>query len=198
LIACYQFAPALFQRDYAIQAMPIFKSENFKFLLKKARENCSIEKMLPANFYCIDNAEPANKALLKNIENFNKAVEFIQLEWTGSLHSNWCAKDDFLNMDVAALYPELTGNIFIPINPPYGIRLGKNEDTVKLYKQIAKQVNALSALTKKHGKQVAGFILCPGEDAWSAFCKTLSKAKIETYHITQGGLDIRVAQFCIG
>jgi 23S rRNA G2445 N2-methylase RlmL len=198
VIACYQFAPALLQRTYAIQAMPLFNSENFNFLLKKARENCSVEKMQPGNFYCVDNVEAANKALLNNIENFNKAVELNQLKWNGAAHSNWCANDDFLKMDVVALYPELTGNIFIPINPPYGIRLGKNDDTVTLYKQIAKQVNALSVYAKKQGKQVAGFILCPGEGTWSGFCKTLSKAKIETYHITQGGLDIRVAQFCIG
>jgi 23S rRNA G2445 N2-methylase RlmL len=105
--------------------------------------------------------------------------------------------DDFVKMNVASVFASLPGNIFIPINPPYGLRLGKNNDTVALYKQIASQINALSGLVKKRKNHVLGFILCPSEETWSEFCKSLSGADIDTYHMTQGGLDIRVAQFYI-
>ena len=104
---------------------------------------------------------------------------------------------DFLKMDVATTFTDLPGNIFIPINPPYGIRLGNTSDTLMQYKQIARQVNTLSGLAKKRSNHVVGFILCPSEETWSGFCKTLTKATIDTYHLTQGGLDIRVAQFYI-
>src|SRR3990167_2780473 len=38
-IATYLFAPVLFERGYALQLMPLFRSENYNYLLKKAREN---------------------------------------------------------------------------------------------------------------------------------------------------------------
>ena len=177
--------------------MPLFRSDNFNYLLKKAREHYSIDKLTPANFYCVDNAESANDALLKNIESFKQAVERNQLAWCGPENNKWLLQDDFLKMDVNTIFADLPGNIFIPINPPYGIRLGKSNDAVTLYKQIARQINALSGLTKKRNNQVAGFILCPSEESWSVFCKTLAGATIDTYHLTQGGLDIRVAQFYI-
>lgn len=196
-MTCYQFAPVLFERTYAVQEMPLFRSDNFNYLLKKAREHCLIGKLTPANYYCVDNAESANEALLKNIESFKLAVEKNQLDWNGTEESKWAHDDDFLKMDIAAALADLPGNIFMPINPPYGLRFGKSNDTVTLYKQIALQVNALAGLLKKRKNHVTGFVLCPSEESWSSFCKTLSGAAIDTYHLTQGGLDIRVAQFYI-
>jgi hypothetical protein len=154
-----------------------------------------IEKLSPDNFCCIDNSESANNALLNNIANFKHAVEINQFTWNGGDGSQWLLSDNFLKIDVAAVVEKLQGNIFMPINPPYGIRLGKSNDTVLLYKQIAQQINVFFDLVKKRKTQIAGFILCPSEESWSAFCKALSGATIDTYHLTQGGLDVRVAQF---
>lgn len=193
----YQFPPVLFERAYAIQDMPLFRSDNFNYLLKKAHENCGIEKLSSNHFYCVDNAENANEALLKNIENFKLAVENNQFSWGGAAAGDKIILENFVKMDMVAVLADLPGNIFIPINPPYGLRLGKNNDTVALYKQIARQINALSVTLKKRKNHMLGFVLCPSEETWSEFCKSLTGADIDTYHMTQGGLDIRVAQFYI-
>lgn len=195
-MTCYQFAPALFEREYALQSMPLFREDNFNYLLKKAREFCVIEKLTPGNYYCLDNLESANEALLQNLDNFKQAVEKNQFAWSGEGHE-WSHLDDFMKMDVAAIMNDLPGNIFIPMNPPYGIRLGKSHDAVVLYKHIAQQINKLYTSAKKRKTRVTGFILCPSEESWSVFCKNLTGALIDTYHLTQGGLDIRVAQFCL-
>lgn len=198
LIACYLFSPVLFERAYAIQDMPLFRSDNFNYLIKKARENCLLEKLAPENIYCMDNAKSANDALLKNIENFKHAVEKNQSSWVESGTGGWVVLDDFLKMDIPASLAKLSGNIFIPINPPYGLRLGNSDNTVMLYKQIARQINKFIEQSKIRKTELLGFILCPSEESWSGFCKTLTNASVETYHITQGGLDIRVLQFYYG
>lgn len=191
------FAPVLFNRAYALQFMPLFRSDNYNYLLKKARDNCLMSSFVPTNFYCIDNTQATHDALLKNMTNFKQAVVDNQFEWQDMENNNWLHDEDFLQMDIEKLFVDAPRNVFMPINPPYGIRLGKSSETVKLYQQTARQINALSHTLKASGKNVLGFILCPSEDAWSQFCKTLMKANVYTYHITQGGLDIRVAQFYI-
>lgn len=196
-IARYQFSPVLFERKYAVQEMPLYRADNFNYLLKKSLEHCLIDSMNPESFYCIDNAESANKALLENVGSFKRAVEMSQLSWTGAEKTNWYLQENFLKMDLSRVIATMNGSLFVPINPPYGIRLADNQDTVTIYKKIAQQLNILSGLTKSRGDHLLGFILCPSEDAWSCFCKTLNGAAIDTYHINQGGLDIRVCQFYI-
>lgn len=189
----YQFAPVLFDRAYAIQSMPLFRADTFNYLHKKAREHCAIDKLSLEKYACIDNDKSANDSLLKNIDNFKCAVEKNQFNWPDA---NVMVQDsDFLTIDAAAVMEKLTGNIFLPLNPPYGIRLEKSNDVVARYKKIAEQMNALAGLAKKRKTHLAGFVLCPSEEAWSSFCKTLKGAVMTTYHMTQGGLDIRVAQF---
>jgi hypothetical protein len=93
---------------------------------------------------------------------------------------------------------ELSGNIFIPLNPPYGIRLNHGSHaTIAFYKKIAEKINTLSLTTQKNKHAILGFILCPTQETWSAFTRNLQSSKMETYHFTQGGLDIRVCQFFI-
>jgi hypothetical protein len=82
--------------------------------------------------------------------------------------------------------------VFIPLNPPYGIRLGQSAGTTALYKQISQKMNAIASQVARGRKSVAGLILCPSEAAWTAFCRGVVGAEMETYHFTQGGLDIRV------
>jgi 23S rRNA G2445 N2-methylase RlmL len=193
----FQVTPGLLNRNYAIQAMPLFRSEHFKYLLKKAHEHCMIEQLKIADDYCMDTSEEANAALLKNIQNFKAVVEGHHLTWPCEDDATVIHQDDLLTMDITTAFKELSGNIFMPLNPPYGIRLGKKNDTVTFYKQIAHQIKKLAEKVKESDAHVSGFILCPDEDSWSAFCKTLNKVKLETYHMTQGGLDIRVTQFYI-
>lgn len=182
LLYYLNIAPVLLGREYALTYMPFFRKDNFNFLLKKARENCLIKQSMPT-VYCIDNSSNANAALLQNCEHFRNAMLKNDSIFPDKILSHQNA--DFFSFD----FKTNAENILILINPPYGIRLGKNKDINHLYKNIAMKMNELS------GKNKLGLILCPTKEAWSMFCNTLIGYKIETSHFTQGGMDIRLCQF---
>lgn len=174
-------APVLLGPNYFLEKMPLFRKENFRFLLKKAQEN-SLQPEL--HFICIDTSQKANNAieqtLLQN-QLFQRKLFTIH-------------QADFIKANLTQLIEsEQNKNIFIPLNPPYGIRLGKETDPSHLYRNIAKKLNEL----KNNSISICGFILCPNTKTWSAFVNHLAAEKKETYHFTQGGLDIRVCQFFI-
>lgn len=192
LLHHYQIAPALLGRDYALQKMPLFKSEHFNFLIKKAKEYCLLSSPTRTNsphLYFIDTSEKANNALNENLQTFKQAILKNFNENEPSEKSIF--SENFVSMDLTKFQNKST--IFIPMNPPYGIRLGNPADSINLYKQIAEKINELSKVIKP--KHLFGFILCPSEETWSIFTKTIKQATLDTYHITQGGLDIRVCQF---
>jgi len=179
----FNFSPVLFARDYALTQMPFYNHDNFNFLLKKAREYF-IHSSQDITIKCIDNSKNAMTALENNIKNFSQYIENINIS---------IFEEDFFTMNMVNLVEGK--NLFLLLNPPYGIRIGKNMRAVDLYKKMAEKINEITDITQRVGKRVAGFILCPDENTWSCFCKNIKKLTIETYHFTQGGLDIRVCQF---
>jgi 23S rRNA G2445 N2-methylase RlmL len=214
LLSHFHFSPALLPREYALQEMPLFREDNFNFLLKKARENCLLPSVSIADenpvlsdathVYCIDNSANANTAFLENLQIFKSAILTRDFSLPNDLlplnsESNEpLYPDSFFQIDITQLLSKeqmSVGNIFMPLNPPYGLRLGKTLDSIALYKNIATKINEISTIVQKEKKNLLGFILCPNEEMWSAFCKTLRCLKMETYHFTQGGIDIRVCQF---
>jgi 23S rRNA G2445 N2-methylase RlmL len=190
LLSRFNFSSVLFERHYALCDLPFFNEENFNFLLKKARE--AVSPVDPdVDFICIDHSENAMSAFLENMKNVQDT--FIKQNVSFSEDMFFYKTDDFFRIDLDKM---IAGkNIFMPMNPPYGIRIGKNNNSEELYKKIAKRVNELMEITRKSGKKLLGFILCPDEKTWSHFCNTLHNMKTNTYHFTQGGLDIRVCQF---
>ncbi len=200
----YKFPPALLNREYALQKMPLFKPENFNFLLKKAKEHClffkdisSLDSENNLNIICNDNSKNANDALLDNIANFKNLISNPSLEalipFFDIKNNSLLNRENFLKMDFTKI--NFFGNLFIPLNPPYGIRIGSNTDSVNLYKNIANKLNELSKTVKKENSNILGFILCPNEETWSVFCRNLFYKESETFHFTQGGIDIRVCLF---
>lgn len=184
-----QLSTALLGRDYALQSMPLFKPNHFHFLIKQAQKKCLSMATSPT-IICIDNHPDANQALLDNIKQFNHAITIHDIEPITVIQKN----EDFFAMDFDPLRKDQhLGHVLLPLNPPYGIRLGKSNHTVNLYQQIAIKINEFA--TNHTLQTISGFILCPSESSWSIFCKTLLYTKMETYHFTQGGLDIRVCQW---
>lgn len=192
------FSPVLFSKKYALNSLPFFNSENFKFLVKKAAENLlpTCEKI---RFVCIDNSKKAILAFSENLQNMK--TYFAHYNFSLSDEVVHSLEEDFFELDLEKVMTSqktgVVGNLFIPLNPPYGIRFGKTKNTADLYKKIANRMNEISRITKKAGNKIVGFILCPDERSWSVFSQTLKNAQTETYHFTQGGLDIRVCQFFI-
>jgi 23S rRNA G2445 N2-methylase RlmL len=190
LIYFLKIPPVLFERKYALQEMPLFRKENFNFLKKKSREI----HVKPENLQliCVDSSENANTALQANISKFSQCIDLKMKDFIINLPV------DFIKNDVTSYFKESeANNIFIPMNPPYGVRLNKDADIVSFYKNIAVKMNEIAKVIKEKKKHVLGFILCPSEESWRSFCKNLANAKTEAYHFNQGGLDIRVCQFYI-
>ncbi len=173
-----------FERDYAIQKMSFYKKEYVTQIMQKANDHCTLA-LNDLTIYCMDNSVNANESLAHNSQRFNH--QLIKHHFPAITLSPRMV-DFFKNDDSYA------GDIVIMLNPPYGIRLAKNSDTSILYKNIAKKINGIA----NHRTNLLGLILCPSEDAWSQFCNHLKHATLETYHFTQGGLDIRVCQFYTG
>lgn len=180
----YQIAPALLNRSYALQMMPLYRAESFNYLFKKAKEHCSIAKNAP-HIICTDTAELANTTFARNLSVFKKIISEYSIpldEQTVTIKA-----DDFLKMNISAF---TTKSLYLPLNPPYGIRLNQDANSIEFYQQIAEKINQLTKTC-----DVFGFILCPTEQTWSAFTRKLICKKTLTYHMTQGGIDIRVCQF---
>lgn len=180
LLNCFQIPLSCFEREYAIQKMPFFKKEYFNQINQKATEYCTLA-LNHLDIDCIDNSISANEALANNIKRFNDKL----LQHHFPTVNITLSKNDFFEKSIV---PDV-GDVFMMLNPPYGIRLVKNSDIPYLYKKIAKKINEITEAN------ILGFILCPTEEAWSSFCNTIETPNIETYHFTQGGLDIRVCQF---
>lgn len=194
----FNFSPILFARDFALQKMPFFRQESFQFLLKKAQESFlnAIDKKSPIHFYCIDQSSSANLTFKANEENVKKSFARNGFSLPDDVINNY--EEDFFKIDLFEINQFSHDHVFMPLNPPYGIRLGKNIDSINFYKKIAMKINEFAEILRKSKKTLSGFILCPDEKTWSIFCKTLTATAVaETYHFTQGGLDIRVCQFFI-
>jgi len=186
----FKFSPVLFFREYAFVKMPFFNPENFNFLLKKARENF-LKADDDIHFICIDHSKNAISSFIENMKNVKNT--FLEQEFSVTEKMIEYGEEDFFEMDFRK---KITGrHVFMPLNPPYGIRMGRNSHSEDLYKKIANRVNEVAQITQKAGKKLLGFILCPDEKSWSLFCNTIKNVKMETWHFMQGGLDIRVCQF---
>ncbi len=81
------------------------------------------------------------------------------------------------------------GIVLLPLHPPYGLRLS-SENPEALYTKLGQSVQKWLLESK-----VAGFCLCPSEVSWRAFKSGLAGMRVQTTHLTQGGLDIRVCCF---
>ena len=184
-------APCILGRSYALEQLAFFNAKNFNFIQSKARA-AMVPGKLKKIFYS-DYAQKACEIFEKNHANFKERIQNTSApESLNSLSLNIFNENFF-----AGTRPDFADeDVFLPINPPYGIRLHASSEIAPFYAKIARQV--LDAKSLGAQRKFGGFILCPSEEAWSAFLKGLAPhAKTTTSHITQGGLDIRVCSFMI-
>ena len=78
--------------------------------------------------------------------------------------------------------------LLVPLNPPYGKRLGQTEEG--LFVKIAQLLHTLS----EHN-DVYGFCLVPNEKIWGLFTDKMKGFDLKTQHFTQGGEYIRAVGF---
>lgn len=80
--------------------------------------------------------------------------------------------------------------IFLPLNPPYGLRLAKETGSAAIYQRLGL---SLAKLGKEHS--VCGYVICPDEESWSALLTKLKDFKTKSRHFTHGGRDVRLVAF---
>ena len=82
--------------------------------------------------------------------------------------------------------------VLLPLNPPYGIRLGqKSQGSVVFYSKMADRIVAI----RKACAQLQGFCLIPDEDSYKALRQIIGELYWKTEHINQGGRHIRALYF---
>lgn len=174
----HRIAPCLLGRSYALQSLPFFNKKNFDFVIAKAASIQSKESVEQVSYS--DFASEVCEIFAKNLSNFSLRT----MQEISRLHSAL--------VDMTSEKPSFaSGDVFIPLNPPYGLRLHSQSEISPFYAKIAKHL-----LEVRQDYRFGGFVLCPSEEAWSAFFKVLAPhAKMATHHMSQGGLDIRVCLF---
>ncbi len=193
LLNTKQIAPCLLGRPLALQELPIFNAKNFAFITKQAAQRsqrCSLKKIA-----YLDLSEKALSSFQNNLTSFQKHLEPLASK----------ARDEISNIEIDAFQgnfftealPATSGDVFVPLNPPYGLRLQSSARPESIYAKIGKQLLELRKQMDTKDR-LGGFILCPSETTWSAFVRKIGATNTQTYHVSQGGQDIRVCQFVLG
>ncbi len=85
-------------------------------------------------------------------------------------------------------------SVFLPLNPPYGLRLSKQTGGVSIYERLG-----LSLARLAKSLDICGYVICPDEESWSILLKKMSNVsshlKCQTRHFTHGGHDTRLVAF---
>jgi 23S rRNA G2445 N2-methylase RlmL len=101
--------------------------------------------------------------------------------------------------DAFAVEPELIAPrgavTLLPLHPPYGVRLAQDADMEALYSRLGRAVDGWAHSAVQGGGALVGCCLCPSEPLWRTFCAELGDLYLETSHVSQGGLDVRVVLF---
>ncbi len=98
-------------------------------------------------------------------------------------------KDLELNVyhqDFFAMPPSANKNVFFPLNPPFGERLGGDLNIKSLYQEIGRFMNTW---------QGSGFIFVPMLELIPAFSKEIPKFEIEMRPINHGGKPMTLLMF---
>ena len=111
------------------------------------------------NILAFERCQNTQKVLLENVESFFKPLERAE--------SSFVLEGDFFSY---GQWPEGMGEVFIPLNPPWGKRLPREKITA-FYEAIAFKINEIPARRK------TGFILGTSLPALKSFQKAIKNPK---------------------
>ncbi|TGK06916.1 hypothetical protein EHO59_01990 [Leptospira semungkisensis] len=174
-----------YDRRYLFQDLEEFPAPTWEFLKKRLTESRSD---LNLRIWWNDSEEDVCSYLEERSTQYQK---FIKSLGTGTKLMMSGELGDFFSLSPKEVWNSMgsPGKIWMPFNPPYGLRI-KNGSNAGLYRHIAEKLKEWWALSS----DISGFILCPDEESWSSFQKGIGN-KLETIHITHGGIDLRVIYF---
>jgi 23S rRNA G2445 N2-methylase RlmL len=142
-------------------------------------------------------AQEAELPPIEFIENFEAQLDELEANAEYAMHHlekmDLTAPSISTQLEDAFDVPQIGSSgdtVLLPLHPPYGLRLARAQDTDTLYSRLGQQVR-----TWANEVTLIGFCLCPTESSWRAFRNGLEGFRLETSHVTQGGLDVRLCCF---
>jgi 23S rRNA G2445 N2-methylase RlmL len=176
-----QIPPYLWRAENFISPLPAVPPSTLASIRKRLSERQKTD-LLPA--ILIEKDAGLAEALNGHLQKFQGPLR--ELEAKTEIH----AQDLFL------IPAPAHGRLFLPLNPPYGLRLS-HEDQQRPAEFYAKL--ALLLLSWRQGaEELRGFILVPDEFSLNALYRELGGSRILAVHsFTQGGQHIRCLAFQI-
>lgn len=159
-----------------VEKLPEFPRSSWDFIRKKLESD---RKVIPAQGIEID--RQGTEILKKNLAHAEQGWPALQKQWSVS-------QSDFALEKVA----EDKTEIFLPLNPPYGLRL--EEDTQGLYRKLGRWIRQNFSVKQKR----FGFVFVADSKSYHAFEKEIGTENIKGIQsFTQGGQHIRCVRFLI-
>jgi 23S rRNA G2445 N2-methylase RlmL len=177
------------QRGYAFQNLTAYREASYLWLKRKLKTTRR-ESATPLRVAFVERDETQHEELLANIRFFENHFAL----------TNANIVCDAILGDVfdspAQFEQESTESVFVAMNPPFGIRMGKGIASVPaFFNRIGKHIELFARHFTQRDRLLFGFVLCPCEESWSAFLKGSPSLETKTVHFMLGGRDIRLCLF---
>ncbi|XDD49187.1 hypothetical protein AB3N59_12250 [Leptospira sp. WS92.C1] len=174
-----------YQRTYLFQELGEFPISTWDFLKKKTLKEI---KKNPIHVWWNDLNE---ETFQYNQERMKLYHEFIMESGLGDRIRFTEKQGDFFSLTPQEVWESMgkPKRIWMPLNPPYGVRMESNS-TNGFYKKLGEKLKLWWELPV----EISGLVLCPDEDSWSILIQRMG-IKTETIHVTHGGMDLRVVYF---
>jgi 23S rRNA G2445 N2-methylase RlmL len=193
LLAFTGLTPSLFRPSYALEHLLCHSAPTFSWIKKQllvaARESHVEERRC----VFVEKHPGQERELAANI---NRFIQLLQLAGAGEAPILESVLADLFSINLDAILKNARRHIFVPLNPPYGLRLESSKNIEALYRSTGRLLALLAAGGMSRGIAVSGFILCPSEQSWEQFSRAIPSFRRKTTHFTQGGRDIRLCHFC--
>ncbi|MFN8390032.1 MAG: hypothetical protein U0136_07055 [Bdellovibrionota bacterium] len=171
--------PSVFRMDYALDKLTCTPAATRAHLQKCAAQATSADT-LPVHF--VEKSPSTAQVLRQNCAHFEKRLNERCAAHPARLS---CEAGDFFR----ASLPERPGqHVFVPLNPPFGDRLGERSSNTKLYRRICARVLELAETNRS--TRVSGFILAPTIAEADVSERSLEKFRTLRAPIRHGGRRI--------
>jgi 23S rRNA G2445 N2-methylase RlmL len=206
LIALFEIPPFVFREEYAFERFACGVPPSVGWVRRRLSEELAgrLKGEGRGRVWLLDSEPAAIESTKANLHRFTDAVASADLDGSpqGSKPLDLdldltCADvfskpwSEWLSGLLGASVQD-PGDLFLPLNPPYGIRL-PTSSTEELYGRIGQGCHHLSESLRPG--RLSGFVLCPTESSWSRFMKGATGLAFKTSHLTHGGIDVRLCRF---
>ena len=188
---------SFFRDKYNFEETSIYKEKTVLFLKKKSLSESEKSELNLKKIIYLELEKNVSELFQENYNFFLEKVKnksellYIKIEKVGCETKT----GNFLEYELKS--EDIIENkvIFMPVNPPYGLRQHSKGNSLEFYKKVCLKINKLALEINKNKSILNGFILCPSEEIWALVVKQLKTEEKETFHFTQGGLHLRAVNF---